>query len=151
MKVIRTFKQYRELQIIEFQVNFCFQQIFLPTLLVTCLFIAIAGLFICIKLPDQMLESPIMAMAPLGLFNSFVILIVSCSVAAEVRTKSLDLVREMKNKISKTRQKNWVRKMAKSCPPLGIRNCPSFVEKITPILNLHFCIDQTAALLIAFE
>lgn len=130
--------------------NICFRHLTLPTILYAGSVELIISTFVCAKLHGQFTQYPGLAMFPLVAVNTFVTIFVITSIAARVNTGSNDLIRKLGNG-SKNRRTSWARKMAKSIAPLKVRFMSNFVDQLTPLVILAFCIQQAAGLLMASE
>lgn len=150
INITQILKFYRELQLIGIQVNICFRTMLFPCLLAGCSIEVILSLYITIRFHSQLGQSPLISVFPLILLNSFVATFLGTSIAANVNSKSSKLVERLMI-VSKSRRNTLMRRKIDSLFPISVRFSSNFVDNTTPIIILHFCIEQAVSLLIASE
>lgn len=108
--------------------------------------VIIIGLYTCIKLHSQV-PMPGFAFFPLLSLDGFAMIFIS-QVAAGVLTRSKSFV-EGTRKSKSYRRRSWFRKMARASYLIKIRfGSTNFIDKMTPLVYMNFCLTQTVSLII---
>lgn len=140
------FHVYQHLRILGKLYNFCLQSIFIPTQISAACMVIIIGLYTCIKLHSQV-PMPGFAFFPLLSLDGFAMIFIS-QVAAGVLTRSKSFV-EGTRKSKSYRRRSWFRKMARASYLIKIRfGSTNFIDKMTPLVYMNFCLTQTVSLII---
>lgn len=80
-------------------------------------------------------------------FDGVVSLLIMTTRAANVREKSISMIRSWSN-CQTIKRKHLVKKMTKSFVPLKVQLGGGFVDKLTPLLILNFTVSQVVSLLL---
>ncbi|XP_035708304.1 uncharacterized protein LOC118435898 [Folsomia candida] len=137
---------YRYLQILEKQVNECFRRHYFPLFLGGMTALTIFCLHACIRLPGK-IPMPGFSYFPMVAFDGVVSLLIMTTRAANVREKSISMIRSWSN-CQTIKRKHLVKKMTKSFVPLKVQLGGGFVDKLTPLLILNFTVSQVVSLLL---
>lgn len=137
---------YRQLQVMETQMNACFRQQYFPLLLSGMTALLIFCLYSCIRLHDK-IPMPGFSYFPIVALDGIVSILVMNTKAANVLEHSMDLIEKFRNDISHGR-KHWVKKKSWSLIPLKISFMSNYVDKSTPLIFINFALNQVVSLLL---
>ena len=140
----KMFAMYRSLQILESQINICCKDFFLSGLLIIVSAVFVLSLFVCIKL-NQAIPLPGFLFFPLALFDVCIIILVEYTTAALIWKRSSELLILWKKQ---SKHKTMFKATLKSLSPFKIKFGMNFVDSLTPLVILDFCINQTASMLL---
>ncbi len=135
--------KYRQLQLIEKQMNVTLRSFFIPGCLTFTTIGEIFTLFVCIKLHQ---EIPIQAFAFFPMLGLDLILVIGVDFASLgfIYLRSQEFVEGCK----KLNGVKLVRRQTRSFPPLKIRFGMNFIDELTGMTILDFCLNQTVSLLL---
>lgn len=139
----RTLNWYRQLQLIETQMNVTFRALFIPGGFTTASVIVIFSLYVCIKMHSA-IRMPGFAFYPTLLIDAMLVIGVDFASAGGVYSKSKRFVTICR----KWNSRKALRLEGKSLQPLKIRFGMNFIDELTSLTILDFCLSQTVSLLL---
>jgi hypothetical protein len=138
---------YRRTQILLTSWTGCTRKWVLPLILQAATSVCIISLCVCLIMSGQ-IPVPGFLLFPLLLLNCVCFIIFVCTKASSVNTMSSLLIAEQRNKLANSNKNTLLRKVVKSIVPLKVEFGCNYIDKLTPLVLLDFCINQTVSVLI---
>jgi hypothetical protein len=143
-------RMYRITQILMTSWTGCTRKGVLPCILQAATIVCIISFYVCIVMSDQ-IPFPGFLLFPLLLLNSVCFIMFVCTKASSVNSSSIALIARERRKVANFRTNSLLRRVVVSIPPLKVEFASNYIDKLTPLVLLNFCINQTVSLLIIRE
>lgn len=144
--IIAVFDYYAQIQLLVKQMNVTFQDFFIPIGLAFFSNALIFVLYVCIKLHDA-IPMPGFLFFPLILTDALLVIGVDFASAGFVHSKSNVVIAKWKM-LCGFKRRTQLKTKAHSFPPLKIRFGMNFIDEMTSLTILDFCLNQTVSLLL---
>jgi hypothetical protein len=138
---------YKIMQILMSCWTGCTRKGVLPLILQAATSVCIISLYVCLVMSDQ-IPFPGFLLFPLLLVNCVCFIIFICTKASKINTTSIGFIAQEQGTLVHFNKSALLRKMVKSIPPLKVEFASNYIDKLTPLVLLDFCINQTVSVLI---
>jgi hypothetical protein len=138
---------YKILQILMSSWNGFNRKCVLPCILQAATIVCIISLYVCLVMSGE-IPLPGFLLFPLLLVNCVCFIIFICTKASSVNISSIAFIAQERSRLAKFNKNALLRKVVKSIPPLKVEFASNYIDKLTPLVLLNFCINQTVSLLI---
>jgi len=140
-------KLYKKLRVLEQYGSACYAHIFVPSLLLTATVLFFISTYVCLKLVGK-IPMPGFLLFPGVLVNCIGVLLLMTNEAANVFGNSKQVLDECKIIIQPPHKSKLVYQMAAACTPMKVRFGQNFIDKLTPLIMMNFCLSQTVSILL---
>jgi hypothetical protein len=149
-EVLGILRFYDQLQLLMKQMNVTFQDFFTPGLFMSTSNAIVFILYVCIKLHSDV-PMPGFAFFPMVLMDAVLVIGFDFAAAGFVYAKSKSVIgrwTRMENRFRNNQSNKLVKAKACSFPSLKLRFGMNFVDELTTLTILDYCLNQTVSLLL---